>query len=112
MKIIIYAKNIELTPAIKSYAEEKIGSIGKFLGEADNDLVEARIEIGKPSMHHREGSVFYAEVNLKLGGNLLRATHEDYDLYTAIDKVRDEIENQIKKFKEKRTDLSRKPKIV
>jgi putative sigma-54 modulation protein len=108
MKIILHAKNIELTPAIKDYVDEKIGSVAKFLNEPNDDLIEARVEVSKPSRHHHEGSVFYAEVNLKMGKNLMRATHEHNDLYVAIDKVRDEIERQIKKFKEKRNDKERR----
>jgi putative sigma-54 modulation protein len=109
MKIIIHAKNIELTPAIKSYVDEKVGSLSKFLPVHD-DVIETRVEVGKPSLHHREGPVFYAEVNLLVGGKLIRANEKNFDLYAAIDKVRDEVEAQIKKFKEKRTDLSRQPK--
>jgi len=121
MKIILHGKNIELTPAIRDYVDEKIGSIAKFLsepshsldeceGEPNDDLIEARVEVSKPSKHHLEGKVFYAEVNLKMGKNLMRATFEHDNLYVAIDRVRDEIERQIKKFKEKRADTVRRPK--
>lgn len=107
MKIIIHGNNIELTAAIRGYVEAKIGSLSKFLPPASEDIIEARVEVGKPSKHHHTGPVFYAEVNLKIGGKLLRANEENYELYAAIDKVRDEIEIQIKKFKEKRIDAHR-----
>ena len=106
MKITIRAINIELTPAIEAFAEEKIRALTKFL--KDSDLLEARIELGMPSRHHKSGPVFYAEVNLNIAGKLLRAIAEDYDLYIAIDKVRDELEVQIKKFKDKKTSAQRK----
>jgi len=99
---------MELTPAITAFVEEKIGMLSKFLNEPRGDLIEARVEVGKPSKHHKSGPVFYAEVNLKVGGKLIRANEENFDLYVAIDKVRDEVESQIKKFKEKSTDLERK----
>lgn len=108
MKIILHGKNIGLTPTIKNYVDEKIGSLAKLFPNSNDDLIEARVEVGKPSLHHHEGMVFYAEANLKIGGKLIRAVHEDRDLYAAIDKVRDEVEVQIKKFKEKRTDSERK----
>jgi len=98
---------MELTPAIKDYVDEKVGSLAKFLPPNSADLIEARVEVGKPSKHHHTGPVYYAEVNLKIGGKLIRANEENYDLYAAIDKVRDEIEIQIKKFKEKRNDAQR-----
>lgn len=100
MKIIIHSVNIELTPAIKSFAEKKIGSLAKFL-RANSDSIEAKVEIGKPSRHHKSGFVYYAEVNLKIGKKLIRASSRHNDLYTAINDVRDETEVQVKKFKEK-----------
>ncbi|MGD0976816.1 MAG: ribosome-associated translation inhibitor RaiA [Minisyncoccia bacterium] len=119
MKIILHAKNLELTPAIRDYVDEKIGSIAKFLsspshsnleceGKPNKDLIEARVEVSRPSRHHHEGDVFYAEVNLKMGKNLMRATYEHNDPHVAIDRVRDEIERQIKKFKEKRSEKERR----
>lgn len=98
MQIDVYAKNIELTPAIRSFVEEKIGSLVRFL-EGRSENLQARVEVGKPSRHHKSGQVFYAEVNLKVGGKLFRASEEHLDLYVAIDRVRDELEIQIKKFK-------------
>jgi ribosomal subunit interface protein len=99
----IHSKNLELTKPIKGYAEEKIGSVLRLLSGGKSDIpVQIRMEVGKPSRHHKSGKVFYAEVNLKIGSKLIRSSEEDYDLYVAIDKVRDRLEAQIRKFKEKR----------
>ena len=68
------------------------------------------VEVGKPSKRHKSGPIFYAEANLKIDGKLLRAEATHADLRTAIDKVRDELHIQIKKFKERKKDFSRKPK--
>ena len=107
MQTNITAKNIALDEPLKIFVEDKIGGLGRLLGSGP---IEARVEIGKSSRHHRSGPVFYAEVNLNIGGTLLRAEVEDKDLRTAIDLVRDELHIQIKKFKEKRKDLSRQAK--
>ena len=106
MKIDITTKNISLDPALEIFVREKIGGLDHLIGNGDG---EARVEIGKPSQHHRSGPVFYAEVNLKLGGALLRATCQHEDLRNAIADVKNELQIQIKKFKEKRTDLERQP---
>src|SRR3989344_8368243 len=100
MRIILQAKNMELTPSIKEFVDEKIGLISKLLPPKEEALAEARVEVGKPSRHHSKGFVFYAEVNLKIGSALLRATEEHLDLHTAIDEARDKIERQLRKFKE------------
>lgn len=107
MKIDISTKNITLDDPLYEFVREKIGGLDHLIGNNDG---HARVEIGKPSQHHRSGDVFLAEVNLSLGGTLLRATCTHADLRNAITDVKDELQVQIKKFKEKRMDLSRQPK--
>ncbi len=107
MTITISTKNISLDDSLRVFIEDKIGGLDHLIGNGDG---QARVEIGKPSEHHRSGDVFSAEVNLVLGGKLLRATCTHEDLRNAITDVKDELQVQIKKFKEKRTDLSRQPK--
>ena len=107
MKIILSGKNIKLDEALKVFVEDRIGGLEKFLGRGP---VEARVEIGLPSKHHRSGRIYYAEVNLKIGGKLLRATCQHEDLRNAIVDVKNELQLQIKKFKNKKRDLSRNPK--
>ena len=101
MNIALTAKNIEITQAIRNFVEDKIGGLDKILGHSE---ASASVEIGKPSKHHRSGEVFYAEVNLKMGGNLLRSEAQRDDLYAAIVEAKDELQTQIKKFKDKRSE--------
>ena len=106
MRIDISTKNITLDEPLRIFIEEKIGGLEHLIG---NSTGLAKVEIGMPSKHHRSGEVFSAEVNLSLGGKLLRATCTHEDLRNAIVDVKDELQAQIKKFKGKRTDLSRQP---
>ena len=108
MKIIISTKNISLDEPLEVFVQEKIGGLDKVIG---NDKSTARVDIGKPSRHHNSGRVFRAEVNLSMGGVLLRASCEHEDLRNAIVDVKDELQQQIKKLKGRSADLSRKPKI-
>ena len=107
MKIDIVTKNISLDEPLENFVREKIGGLDKLIG---NDKSEARVEIGKPSRHHKSGRIFRAEANIRMGGVLLRASCEHEDLRNAIVDVKDELQEQIRKFKEKRTDLARQPK--
>ena len=108
MEISIKTTNLELTSAIESYVYKKVSSLAKFLKNIDSSVQEARVEIGKPSGHHRKGKVFYAEINLRLPGKLLRAASKNWDLMTAIDDAKDEMQIQIKRYKERWKDLNRK----
>ena len=106
MRIDITTKNITLDNPLRIFIEQKVGGLERLIAGS----VQARVEIGKPSRHHRSGPIFYAEINMKVGGKLLRAEATHKDLRTAIDEARDELQIQIKKFKEKTTDRSRQPK--
>lgn len=81
--------------------EEKVRSLERFTARFDQAAVEARIEVGRPSKHHRSGMVFYAEVNLKLPGKLLRSEATHLRLEYAVNEVFKETERQVKKYKEK-----------
>ena len=102
MKIIIKATNIKLSPSLYNYIEEKIGGLEKFLKRFNPDLTEARVEVGKITRGQRQGDIFRAEVNLNLNGHLLRVEKTEESLLAAIDLVRDEIAEEIKKYKNKK----------
>jgi len=101
MQIIIQGNNIKITDSIRSLIDQKVGGLSKFIQKVTPSLVEARVEVGKPSKHHRSGMVYYAEVNLKLPGKLLRAQANHLDLRYAINEACKKLERQIKKYKAK-----------
>lgn len=101
MKFILQGKNIKITDSIQDLINAKIGFLERFTVRFNQDAVEARVEVGKPSKHHRSGFVFYAEINLKLPGAMLRAEANHLDLNFAVSEAFKEIERQVKKYKEK-----------
>lgn len=101
MTISIKSTHLELTAAIKSYVEKKIGGLEKFLKHVDPSAVDCRVEVGKMTEHHRKGPYFRAEVNLRMPGRSFYAEAKDEDLYAAIDAVHDEVRRELVTFKEK-----------
>ncbi len=98
MQIDIKGTNLELTESIKDYVNEKIGSLEKFY----NGILVARVDVGLTTKHHQKGKIFRAEVNLEVPQqHIIRAEAEREDLYMAINEVKDELQRQIKKYKEK-----------
>ncbi len=108
MRVDIFGKNIELNGPLRTFVQERIGGLERLLGGAK---AHARVEIGKPSQHHRSGPVFYAEVNLTVSGHLLRVQTRHVDLRGAITDAKEGLRVQIKKFKEKPKDAARKAKV-
>lgn len=105
MNINIKCTGIDITDAIKNYAEEKINSLTKFF----DNITNADIDVGMQSRHHLKGKVYYAEVNLSVPGKIIRVVKECEDLYKAIDKVKDHLKVELEKTKEK---MRRKDKKV
>lgn len=110
MKINIKGTNLELTPSIYEYVERKIGELDKFVehvgGAGDMEggtaTVEAFVEVGRTSYHHRKGDVYRAEVQIRLPHvQGIRAVSETRDLHQAIDEVKDEIQRQLKDYTSK-----------
>ncbi len=96
MKILFKGKNLELTEAIKNYAEERVGHLEHYWDE----ILEANIEV-EASTHHLKG-LFRCEVNLDVPQkHVLRAEVTDPDLYAAIDKVIPKLREEIEKIKGK-----------
>lgn len=108
LKKHIKATNIELTEAIREYAEKKIDSLLKFIKEDEEVLAE--IEVGKTTHHHHKGDVFRAEVNVTFGEKRFRSVVVEDDLYKAIDMMKDGIVREVTNSKNKKSDLLRRGK--
>ncbi len=99
MTINIVTKNITLDEPLRVFVNQKIGALARYI---KGETVQANVEIGKPSRHHRTGPVFRAEANISIGKRLLRAEASHIDLRAAIVQVKDDLKIQITKLKEKR----------
>lgn len=120
MKIVIRWLNFEKDKEIEDFVKEKIDLLEKFakdiFGEnywkrffgKEKPKVEAWVEIGKETRHHKKGPVFYAECQMRFPGKSLRATSKRENLKKAILEVKEEIERQMIKYKEKLIDLAEK----
>lgn len=98
MQIKTQGTGMELTEAIKSYAEEKAEGLTKFFDK----IISVDIDVGMDSHHHNKGDVYYAEMNVSVPGDLVRVRKESDDLYKAIDKVKDHLKVELQKMKEKK----------
>jgi len=100
MDINIKTKNITLNGALEEFTREKIGSLDKFLVGTESLLAE--VDLSKTTEHHNKGDVFRAEVQIEVPGKLLRAESTMDDLRKAIVEVKNDLQVQIKKYKETR----------
>lgn len=116
MKTIIKAKNIKLTEAIEDFINDKIGGLEKFIKSCHKDdewerikpSCEFFVEIEKETRHHKKGPYFRAEVQIHLSGKTLRTEARGEDLKIAIVEIKDEMQQEIKKYKLRKIDLERR----
>jgi len=102
MRIVIKYTNLDSTPAMQAFIEDKIGAVAKLLKrwEEGRELT-AMIEVARTTKHHHKGDVFYAEASIELPGKLLRAEEKAWDIRQAIDKVKQKLKLEITRFKER-----------
>ena len=113
MKIDILTKNIELDEPLRDFVNEKIGGLEHYMQNmGESDEIYARVEIGKSSKHHNKGPIFYAEVNIHIGQGqvLFRGESEREELRDAMVEVKNEVQTQIRRYKEKMTEKDRHPR--
>ncbi len=92
MNIIVNGRHLDITPALRSYAEEKVKKFERYLSDISEAVVTLSIE---KKYRHK------AEVLLKANGMLIQAEGVTGEIYSSIDEVSEKLERQVKKYKEK-----------
>ena len=93
MQFNIRGKKLEVTDALKSYIEEKLGRLNKYFEDPDNITASVLIKLS--------GKLQVVEVTINTHGLILRGEESNKDLYASIDLVTDKIDRQIRKNKTK-----------
>lgn len=102
MKINIKGTEMDLTPSLKTYSEEKLGTLAKFIKKFDETgMAELWVEIGRTTRHHHKGLVYKAEGRLPLPKKVLYAVEYHDDMHKAIDALKRTLNLEIGKYKEK-----------
>ena len=101
MNINIKTTNITLTEAISDYTSKRLEAVKQFL--QNDTTVKCDVELGRTSIHHKNGDIFRAEIHIVGKDRDLYASAEEADLYKAIDIVRDEILREVRSSKERKS---------
>jgi ribosomal subunit interface protein len=96
MDIIFRGQHIEIPSQFKTYANDHLAKISRYLPSADHAIVDVRREAKGD-----EGR-YVVQVTVSANGSYLRAEERDFDLTVAIDSCSDVLSRQVKRFKEKR----------
>lgn len=92
MRVNVTFRHMEASEPVRSYVEEKLPKVKKYIDEP----VEAQVVLSvEKKIRHR------AEVSLAAKGITIKATDETADMYAAIDGVLDKLDRQLKRYKDK-----------
>ncbi|MFH1743985.1 MAG: ribosome-associated translation inhibitor RaiA [bacterium] len=92
MQITITGRNLEVTPAIKEYIEQRLNA---KLKRYFRTIVDAHVVVLLQRFEH------ICEITLNTGGVTLHGHEKTNDLYISVDKVVEKLERQLKKHKQK-----------
>ena len=101
MQIETHGQQLEVTPALREYVENKLQRIDRHF----DPPIEIRVQLGvrKPDHH--------AEATLNVPGRTLHADAAGENMYAAIDVLADKLDRLILKHKEKQQD-HHAPRVV
>ena len=97
MRLQVKGKNVEVSPAIREYAERKLAKLSKQLAEQTQVELELS-EQKNPSI----AASHVAEATICTKGPTLRAREASPDMKASIDQLVDKLERQGKKYRERR----------
>jgi len=97
MKTTVRGRHLELTEAIKSYAEKKFGKLEMYFNHIDETEVILKYE---------EKKVYGVEVIVNVKGNKYIAKTKGEELYAEIDRAKEKIKGILTKEKDKRKNMS------
>lgn len=92
MRVAVTFRHVPPTPALRTYAEEKLARVNKYLRRP----TDAHVILGVSKGRH------VAEITVQADHNTLVAREETRDLYSAIDLALDKLMHQAQKLKAKR----------
>jgi putative sigma-54 modulation protein len=98
MEITTTARHFELTPAVREHGEAKLQKLTRYFDR----ISKANVVLIREK--HRQ----IAEITLHLNGSDLVSREESNDLFLSIDRAADNLERQIKRYKERLVERGRK----
>lgn len=103
MKLLYTGRQVELSPATKSHAEERLQKIHKILGAR----LELEAHLVIVQQHHRR---YMAEITCNVKNQALVCASADHDLQTCLQEVLDKLEKQAIRYRDRGREIKRRPK--
>jgi putative sigma-54 modulation protein len=94
MQINITGHHVEVTPALRAYATEKLQRLVRHFDQVSSINVILNVEKLQQQ----------AEATVNAGGRTIFAAESAMDMYASIDKLADKLDRQVRRYKDRITD--------
>ena len=102
----IKATNFEQTSVIEELLGKRLKTLEKFLPDGETMLI-CEVELEKQT-GQQTGRIFRAEINLQVGGTLLRSTATSERMEDAIEQAKNELKSELVRTSGKRQSMFRR----
>jgi ribosomal subunit interface protein len=92
MLVTVNGKNVEVTEALREYADKKVSKVAKFFEKSPRG---AQVTLSTERGKH------IVDITIQVDGLLLRGEEKTGDMYASIDGAIEKIERQVHKYKTK-----------
>ena len=99
MQISITARQCEISPGVRQFAQQRLERIQKYAHDIHGIHVILR----------QERNVHEAEITVRLKGHELVSTHAHTEPGAAIELAADRLEEQVRRLKDRRSDRKQRP---
>ena len=96
MNLIISGHHLEITPALRSYVQDKLASIARHFDHALDVKVLLSVDTPKGKVGQQK-----AECNIRMKGQDLFAHSQHTNMYAAIDELISKLDRLVEKHKQK-----------
>ncbi|MBN1953772.1 MAG: ribosome-associated translation inhibitor RaiA [Anaerolineae bacterium] len=99
MQVQLVARNLEITPRLQEYVEQKIEKLERYISNIEEARMELVVENTRSNAHRQ-----VAQLTIWIHGTMLRAEERGADMFTAIDATLDKMRRQISRYKNRQQD--------
>jgi ribosomal subunit interface protein len=107
MQVSYKTNNINLTPDVRSYAEDKLEAVQKLLTNHAEENVSCDVVLGK-SEKQTHGDIYRADVTVHAGSERVHAVGHGESLMAALDEAKDDITRRMRREKTKQETMLRR----
>lgn len=100
MEVTISTRNMEPTPRLEDYVEQKVARLDRYMPDIDEAQVDLKVENARSAADRQVAQLTIRTTH----GTILRAEERTADMFMSIDAVLDKMYRQMARYKGRRQD--------